>query len=208
MYQYSCDGTLGVLQAQYSYYYKAKVFFPENVFQADNVFLRGYYGGFGTEFMSEQNVNPISAANQHFFTPKRRSIYCSLEAYNHGPWAPFLSVTGLKRDIGARFGVDVDDNNELEFNAPYFNKVYGFQAALHNLVQTNRATTDAFFPGSSPVVAFEGCTKYWNKTDQEWSATEHAKGYLPDRWYDPGLQATLCGQLVGAPNAQHKFISK
>lgn len=33
MYQYSCDGTLGVLQAQYSYYYKAKVFFPENVFQ-------------------------------------------------------------------------------------------------------------------------------------------------------------------------------
>ena len=158
--------------------------------------------------MKEENRNTVNITDKQAFSLGRRSIFCSLEPYNRGPCGPFLSVTGLKRDIGARYGVNVDDQGIMDFNAPYFNAVYGFQAALHGLINSNRATRDAFFPGSSPIVAFQGCTKYWRDADQDYTATEMPRGYIPAEWYGPGLAATLNGNLVGAPDAKHHSLVK
>jgi len=65
-----------------------------------------------------------------------------------------------------------------------------------------------FEPGSSPVLAHAGCSKYWNPVDKDFTNTSEASGFLPTSWYGKGLRDLLNGKLKQAPNVVHKILVK
>lgn len=200
-FRWNIDGILGVLRAQFDYYFSAKVTDPRLVFQADNVYLEQYCGGFGSAMVKDTNVTPTS--NVRSITTERPSIYISLEPYNRQRYDDFISITGRKRDIGIRMGINIQDNDEMDYtNAPYHNRVYGHQAAV---LQARKTDYD-FWPGSSPVLAHRGLHKVWNPVTRDHSKTIGGTGYIPDAWVGNGLKRVLNGSLSTPPNYTHDYL--
>lgn len=90
----------------------------------------------------------------------------------------------------------------------YFNKVYGYTEAFETLYKSGDSASTPFVSGSSNLIVFRGCTKYWDRQDEDYTATVGGQGYLPDSWMGKGLKALLNGALEAAPEVTHKYMIK
>jgi hypothetical protein len=168
-------------------------------------------GGFGNLPIAWNDETPVYNAGE--VNPRRPSVYVSLEPYNNNRsnYDSVVSLTGIQRDAFGRYQIDLKPQQGLDFdNAVYFNKLYGHQeAVLRDRVSEGSVAENANFePGSSPIIAFAGCTKYWNPRDQDYTFTTAAQGFIPTAWYGKGLRDTLQGKLQRAPAYEHIMLVK
>lgn len=181
------------------------------MFQADNVFIDEYLGGFGNIPVGWEDQSPVYSAGES--NPRKPCVYVSLEPYNNNRsnYASSISITGKQRDAFGRYTPDIREQNGLDFdNCYYFNVLYGAQeAVLRDRVAEGSAAENANFePGSSPVIAFAGATKYWSARDQDYTLTSEAQGFMPTRWYGKGLLDLLSGKLTRAPDTPYTPLVK
>jgi hypothetical protein len=104
------------LCSQFDYYIKAKVEELSNVFQADNVFIDEYLGGFGNIPVAWEDQTPIYPAGE--ISPRKPCVYVSLEPYNNNRsnYSATLSMTGKARDAFGRYTPDIRENQGLDFD--------------------------------------------------------------------------------------------
>jgi hypothetical protein len=72
---------------------------------------------------------------------------------------------------------------------------YGCQAKVLR-ERSTAADGAAFCPGSSPIIAHFGPWKHYNPITKEFDITTPAHGFLPLKWYGPGMMDILSGQLT------------
>lgn len=163
------------------------------------------------------------AANE--MNPVRPSVYISLEPYaSRTSYGACVSLTGQQKDVFGRHSIDMRMSKDGDWdNFVYFNLLYGKIAELFGLdlilysgvqeaVNRDRLSEASvsenthFEPGSSPIIAFAGATKYWSAKDRDYTLTSPAQGFIPTAWYGVGLRDTLNGKMELAPSHEHQLL--
>lgn len=161
--------------------------------------------------MGWDDCSPVYYANEN--NPRQPSIYISLEPYNNGrlKYDSVLSITGKQEDAWIKNRIELMGGKDLGFdNAPYFNKLYGHQEHVYTRRVSEASVIDNghWQPGSSPVIAHAGATRYWDRVTGDYTKMTEASGFFPTAWYGKGLRSLLNGRLEKAPAAAFDTLIK
>lgn len=194
MFTRSDDGDLRFVKNKFTYYFAAKVFFPENVYIANHAYIAQYIGGGGS-----QPINPFTY-NPNDTSTDQGDIAVILEPYTlGGSHDNTISITGHAEAFG-RVLTEVNPKSAIDyFNAPYYNKLYGWKSARDEQINTEAVNYYKFVDSGLNRIVHRGATKFYRPrfgAPGDFNAIRSSAGYIPTKNICPGLKDCWSGRLT------------
>lgn len=191
VFEISAATSIQATRATFTYYSKSVVHRPAKVFHAMNLFLAGYHGGMGSEFVTAvDEYDPISAMHN------RPSIISVLLPVRHRQVQTPMDITG-RHNLG-HMGIDsaaLDENKRLHYSqAPFYATLFGFGAIGGDETNADELNSTMAARTRANTMCYSGYHQRKDPKTLQYAVVHRGTGHFADYTY-PGCGKVRSGQM-------------